>query len=507
VSPVARVRRTLLVVATLLLLVAGGLYIAATRLLASDYARTALEQQLTAFLGQPVRIGALRAVIYPRVGVDLDTVSIGTPATATLAHVRLVTGLRALFSRTISDAELIVRNSRLELPLPAGLIPTNTSAGRPAAGPGLTIASVRVISLENVELVAPPHVMRVDLEGSLAGDRLDIQRLALRGSSTRIDGKGTLSNIERFEGRVDAHADPLALDELMAIASAFTSTASAQEKRTSATPLHLTIALTATKGQFATYAFSDLSTRIQLTTGSTALAPLQVGAFGGHFSGRLDMDTRGSVPQLRLSGRVDGLDVAALLKANGTAGITGTLGGTLTLSASGTDASTVLQTAHGTIAAAIANGTIEHLDLVRTVVLAFGKPSGVPPEGAGSAFTRLGGSFSLSRQTLTSDNLSLASRDFDVNGRSTLQLSTGAIDAQGDVRLSRELTAQAGTDLRRYAQEDGRVIVPTVVGGTIGQPRVSVDVEAAAGRALRNELHRRATTILQGLFKKKGKDQ
>ena len=129
-------RRTLLVVATLLLLVAGGLYIAATRLLASDYARTALEQQLTAFLGQPVRIGALRAVIYPRVGVDLDTVSIGTPATATLAHVRLVTGLRALFSRTISDAELIVRNSRLELPLPAGLIPTNTSAGRDCSDAG-----------------------------------------------------------------------------------------------------------------------------------------------------------------------------------------------------------------------------------------------------------------------------------------------------------------------------------------------------------------------------------
>src|SRR4029450_9635044 len=108
---------------------------------------------------------------------------------------------------------------------------------------------------------------------------------------------------------------------------------------------------------------------------------------------------------------------------------------------------------------------------------------------------------------LTSDNLSLASRDFDVNGRSTLQLSTGALDARGDVALSRDLTAQAGTDLRRYAQEDGRVIVPATVGGTINRPQVSVDVAAAAARAFRNEFQRRANSLFEGLFKKKGKGQ
>src|SRR5262245_40209110 len=116
-------RRLLLFVAGLLLIVAVGIYIAATRVLTSDYARTTLEQQLTARLGQPVRIGALRAAIYPHVAVDLDDVTLGRPASVTLAHVRLVTGLRALFSRTISDAELIVRNSRLSLPLPIELLP------------------------------------------------------------------------------------------------------------------------------------------------------------------------------------------------------------------------------------------------------------------------------------------------------------------------------------------------------------------------------------------------
>jgi len=497
-------RRALVIVVVLLMLLAGGVYFAATRVLTSEYARTTLEQQLSAAVGQPVHIGGLSATIYPRVAVDLDDVAIGSPATVTLPQVRLVTGLRALLSRTISDAELIVRNSRLTLPLPGNLLPTNTGSNTAPAGPGLTLESVRVISLENVELVAPPRTMRVDLRGSLAGDRLDIERLTMRGSSN-IDGKGAISSMTRMEGNIEAKADPLDLDELMAIASAFTSpSAAAPQNRGSVTPMRLTVALTATKGQFATYTFSDLSTTIQLATGTVALTPLAVRSFGGNFKGSLDVDTRRDVPQLRLNGRIDGLDVAPLMKANGSAGgVTGTLGGTVTLSASGSDAATVLQTAHGTIAAAIVNGTIERLDLVRTVVLAFGKPSGVPPEGSGAAFTRLGGTFALANRTVASDNLSLASRDFDVNGRTTLQLSSGALDARGDVALSQELTAQAGTDLRRYAQQDGRVIVPAIVGGTIDRPRMSVDVQAAAARAFQNEIQRRTKSIFEGLFKKK----
>ena len=502
-------RRALAIVAVLIVVLAIGVYVAATRVLASDYARTTLEQQLTGILGQPVRIGKLSAAIYPRVAIDLDDVALGAPAAVTLAHVRFVTGLRPLFSRTISDAELIVRNSQLKLPLPAGLIPANTGATTAASGPGLTIESIRVFSLDNVQLVAPSQTMRVDLKASIAGDRLDIEQVALRGRSSRIDGKGTLSSIARLEGSLEASADPLDLDELMSIASAFTSTTSdTPQKQGSATPMRLNVALTAKKGQFATYTFNDLSTTIQLATGSVTLSPFDVRALGGQFKGRLEVDTRAAVPQLRMNGRVDGLDVAPLMKANGiNGGITGTLGGSVALSATGTDAATVMQTARGTVAAAILNGTIEHLDLVRTVVLAFGKPSGVPSEGSGSAFTRLGGTFALANRTVTSNDLSLTSRDFDVNGRSTLQLSTGALEAHGDVALSKELTAQAGTDLRRYAQQDGRVVVPANVGGTIDRPRVAVDIQAAAARAFQNEIQRRTKTIFEGLFKKKSKGQ
>jgi hypothetical protein len=73
---------------------------------------------------------------------------------------------------------------------------------------------------------------------------------------------------------------------------------------------------------------------------------------------------------------------------------------------------------------------------------------------------------------------------------------------RASVRLSRELTAQAGTDLRRYAQEDGRVVVPAIISGTVAAPSVMVDVKAVVSRALENEIKRRVQGLFDRLIKK-----
>jgi hypothetical protein len=105
--------------------------------------------------------------------------------------------------------------------------------------------------------------------------------------------------------------------------------------------------------------------------------------------------------------------------------------------------------------------------------------------------------------TLRSDNLAMASRDLDLAGTLTLNLETGALASRADVVLSRDLTAQAGTDLRRYAQEDGRVVVPATLGGTLERPSVSLDLASATRRAIGNELRRRTKSFLDGLLNKK----
>jgi uncharacterized protein involved in outer membrane biogenesis len=457
------VKRALLILLAVLVAAIGGVYFFAQRALGSDLVRARLEQQLSERLGQPVRIGSVRARIYPGIAVDLGEVSIGQPEALHAAQIRAFTGIRALFADQIEIRSIDVINAR-----PGGA----------------------------------PVVF--DLSASVLGDRLDVKALTIRGPITTIEATGTLTSVSRIEGQFDARSDLLDLNELVAIAGAMAPPQPTRGRNAPATPMHLTVKLASARVRFGTDEFSDLVTRIDVRPGHVVLDDLSIKLFGGAFKGRLDADTRDEAPGLTLTGSMSGIDVADLLKRTGSAGgVTGRLSGNISLASRGTDGAQLTRNAHGTIAATVANGTLPHLDMVRTIVLAFGKPAPGGAAGSGTAFTSLSGTFSLASSTLGSDNLSLRSRDVDSDGRGTLAIDSGAVDARADVSLSPELTAQAGTDLRRYAQQDGRVILPATVSGTLTQPTVFIDVAAAAKRAITNEMQRRATDFLGGLFKKK----
>ena len=462
-------RKWIAIVAGVLLLAALGVYLAAGRVLGSDAARAQIEQQLSARLGQPVRIGSVSAAIFPDIAVDLRDVRIGQPEALTLGRVKVLTGLRALFADIIDIREVAV------------------SDGRPGGQqPGFSF----------------------DLTAAVLGDRLDVKALTLKGPTTRIEGSGALTSIANLEGAFDVRSELLDLNELIAIGAALAPPdrpGSGRGAPARSAPMHFVVKTTAPRVRFGADEFTDLSTTIDAVPSRFMLDNLSLGVFGGTVKGRLDADTHGAAPVLRLTGTIANVDVAALLQRTGSAGgITGRLSGQVSLVGTGADGPSLLRTAKGTITAVVANGSMPHLDLVRTVVLAFGKPSGSAAAGSGTAFDRLGGTFALAGGTLNTEDLSLRARDFDTSGRGRLAIQTGEVAARADVVLSPELTAQAGTDLRRYAAEDGRVIVPATVSGTLDKPRVFVDVAAATRRALGNELQRRATDFLGGLFKKKG---
>jgi AsmA-like protein len=456
-------RKALLGAVIVLLVGAAGAWIVAQRVLGSDLVRATLERQLSDRLGQPVHIGSATASLFPRVAVDLHDVAIGQPSSVQVGQLQVVTGARGLFSRKIADAELIVRDGQIAWPLPFSLAPP-APPDAPTAQPALTVTSVRRIVFRNVTLVTALPPIALDLDASLDGDRLNIARLTARSGKTRLEASGALASVARLEGRLDVKGD-LA---------------------------------------FADYAVTNLAATIAVSPERLSLSPLAFAVSGGTFDGRLDVDIRGQVPRLQIKGRVAALDVTTLMKGTqSSGGLTGRLGAQVSATSFGSDAATLLRAARGTIDATVADGTLPHLDMVRRVVLAFGKPSGAPPEGSGTAFRTLGGTFVLASQGLTAGNLSMTSRDLDMQGRASLRLDSGAVDVRADVILSPDLTAQAGSDLRRYAQENGRVIVPATVTGTLRGPHVSIDVAAAARRAFGNELKRRATDFLGGLFKKK----
>jgi hypothetical protein len=64
--------------------------------------------------------------------------------------------------------------------------------------------------------------------------------------------------------------------------------------------------------------------------------------------------------------------------------------------------------------------------------------------------------------------------------------------------LSEELSKQAGRDLARYTQQEGRVTLPVTITGSAESPQVRVDVASAAKRAITN----RATEEVEGAIKR-----
>ena len=102
-------------------------------------------------------------------------------------------------------------------------------------------------------------------------------------------------------------------------------------------------------------------------------------------------------------------------------------------------------------------GACPGLELVRAVILAFGRPAAERPAGSGEQFTQLAADLALSGGRATTNNLTFASRDVDLRGAGAIDLRTQAVNLAVDIVLSRELSAQAGRDLYRYASEGDRI--------------------------------------------------
>ena len=150
----------------------------------------------------------------------------------------------------------------------------------------------------------------------------------------------------------------------------------------------------------------------------------------------------------------------------------------------------------------VTNGLIPGLEIVRNVILAFGKPSGARPEGSGEAFSRVAATLAISGQNASTQDLAFTARDFDMSGEGTLSFATQAVNFRTDVILSKELSAQAGRDLYKLARDGERIVLPARITGTVSSPTVFIDIQSALQRALRN----RAEDELKGLldrFRKK----
>lgn len=514
-----------LAIGVVLIVVGGVLFVRS--LLDPEHVRQSLERQVSATLGQPVRIGSAELAFWPRAGVTLTGLVVGEPAALTLARTEVSTELRALIDRRIVDADVVVQDSELDLPLLLATLDRLASpaseerapgGGAPGAGPptedastGVTLVNVRTIELDDVRIRAGGRSATFSVMAALSGDRLDVTSGTVVSDVTSLTVTGAIESLAARKGTLTITAETLDLDGLIVFAqevaghaAASPATPQGSSVPQQAGPMDMTLALSAARGKAAGIAFDQLKATALVRPGHVRLEPLSLGIFGGRLEGGATVDQSSAEPALAVNGTLAGVDMTKLMEFAGQAGaITGTLSGSLSVSGSGLDPSQALARARGKGSAAITDGTMKGLQLVRPIVLAFGKPDAAQPVEGGERFSRMSASYALAGGVVTLSDLKFESRDVSLDGSGTMRVASRALDITANARLSKELTAQAGRDLVRYTAENGQVTVPATVKGTIDAPDVGINLGSMAGRAVKNELQRQTESALKGLFGKK----
>ncbi len=507
-------RLILLAVAGLFGLVAiaiGALY----WFLSNDGIRLALERQATAWLEQPVHIASVGAQIWPRPGIRLAGVTVGEPARLTLADVDVSTELMALLNRRIADAAVRIRNTRVELPLPFEIPTSGPASADAAAAPAFAIESINSIGLENVRIVSRGRELVLSGESSFDGTRLTIRRATVESGKTSIRAEGVVVMEPRIDATLRLAANRLDVDELMALAAAFSPTPEARAagsgaraaaarpaRLAAAPPARFAARVSAESASAGGVEVRQFASEMQVEGDAVTMAPLTFQLFGGRYSGSLNARLgaeQGTRLSATLRSRLTDLDVAQLAEfGDAKDTVSGRLSGAGTFTGAGQDFAAVLAGARGSGSAQIASGAIRRLGLVRSVVVFFGKPAADAP-AASDAFDRIDLKFTLQNQVFRADALSLHSQDVDVVGSGALTTGTKGLSGTFDISLSEALSAQAGNDLRRYTREGNRVVLPAIVGGSLDSPRVTIDAAAALKRGLRNEVEGRLKGLLDRL--------
>jgi uncharacterized protein involved in outer membrane biogenesis len=336
------------------------------------------------------------------------------------------------------------------------------------------------------------------------GTGANIRRLTLTADDTTIEASGHLTDMSGPVGELALKAGTLNLDRLLAFAAEFgggsglaaagtarEGHAATRSSPASTAPMNVSVSLEADRATMGALAIEKVTGRARLTDADVSLDPLGFGLFGGRYEGALGVQFAGSAPAFRWTARLSGIDVVAATRFAGRPdSITGRLSGRIDLTGRGADATAAIQSARGTARVDITDGIIKSLGLVRTVIVATSMRADAGSSARGESrderFSRLGATLAIANGLASSDDVMMQSENFRLRAGGTLRLDGSAVNLRGQVQLSDELSKQAGRDLVRYTQEEGRVTLPAAITGSAGNLQVRVDVADIMKRAIRN---------------------
>jgi AsmA protein len=514
-------RKLLLAVVVACVVGAAGLFVWARTVLTSDTVRTTIASTLSTKLGQPVTIGGIGASIFPRISLNLDNVTIGKSGNISAGTLAVATDFSALLSRRIEHATVRLNAAHITLPLPMFTLPasapTESSTAAPASssGAGVTLVSVDEIVLNDVEVKSGGRTIRADIDLGVTGTQATVKKIELHADGTTVSITGTLTDYTAPAGTLTVQAGAMNVTDLVAFMTDFTKGLPASASGTGSAPatsaagkMNLAVTLGADKATIGALTLDHLSGQARITDTAVTIDPARFNVFGGSYAGSLTL-TLGDTPTFKVNATLTNVDMASVMTFAGQPGlVTGHMTGTLALDGRGLTAAGVIASAHGTAHTAITNGTIKGLGLVKGVVLATSMRGGSTSQATSASttesFSSLDGTFTIANGAATTTDLKFTSNDVLLAVQGAVRLDGSSIALAGPMQLSDELSKQAGRDLVKYTQKDGRVTVPATVSGSADALHVGIDTGDLAKRAVTNAATDQAKKLLQRIGRGRG---
>jgi uncharacterized protein involved in outer membrane biogenesis len=514
-------RRTVVVAAAVVALVALAAVFFLRRSLVQGQLRPAIEARLSATLGSPISIGRLGLTVFPRLALRGRDVRVGdtrvqSPALA-IERVRVLPRFASLFSDQIIIDEIdldgfafaVLRDERGAWQVPA-VLPAparDTQGGVVIERVRLTGARVRVFEQAGKDDVRERSSID-DLEAEVTSDARGMHLSGIEGhiGGSAISGDAT---IDAKEARLQFAAPAIADDGLPALLRLLGSDRPDSLRLAAPASLAATVHVDraslrlAGKGRLeapavdlAPLSLQRFAAPFTIDRSRVTFHPATFEVYGGAHSGTITFDAAAAAAQWTIDGRVSGLDAGSFLRAlnggdqrvDGTASVSATLRGRIGLP--------LAQTVTGRMRVDLTDGIIHDFALLAAIgrALKLGEQ-----QGSDTRFSRLSATLSIASGIATTDDLVLESTDLRVQAAGRIHADR-SLALRGTVAVSSGRSAAAIAsihELKGLRNARGEVEVPLRISGTLDAPSFEVDVEAMIKKGIADELRRHLRRIIR----------
>jgi AsmA protein len=367
-----------------------------------------------------------------------------------------------------------------------------TSALQYSGSGSLTGAAVATPSMAE-----PLRVRQAGLTFSM--DAASIDDLAFSLGKTTAEGRVTVRNFAAPKVQFELSADRIDVAEMQgllapakkATAAPATGTRTGQSALMSATGSgRIRVGSIVNEA----LVLENVQAEATLDRGVIRLDPLTASVFGGRHRGSITVDARPTPATFAYASRLEQVDANRLASATTSLRdvIFGALSSDVRVSAVADGAQEVARSMNGTLSLNVADGRIANMDLLHEIANVASFLTGQPPGRKSTGIAALSGTFAVTNGLAQTDDLKATIEGGSLGASGSINLVDQSVNLRLTAVLSKDFSQRVGgTRIGGYmttalANQQGELVVPMLMTGSMQQPRFAPDARRVAEMKLQN---------------------